>query len=461
MTRQQDKALKRRRPRRAPGAAGHRHLPGRHQQVVRREPARRAAVRSRATSTRSTRSRRSTSARAAAQEVENALFLDAARDKLGRQARQPGLRGPAPAQRSRRRRRPRARRAPHQTKRLGARPKGLVRLEQGRFKSAGVKLPGAGRGGRGGARATRRPTSCWSTATRSATGTPIMVGGPQIGYNYPGLTMEIGLYGPTHPRSRRDLRAVPRLHADRPRRRSSRGRSRRPAPTSSTPTPSGCAAARGRSTATRAGAAGWRRSTPARSRRAADKVKVRFRRTVHGPVIGYARVAGTRARRSRCRAERSSAGRETTDQIFFQRPDVRPRAQRRRLHPRRRRPRRRRSTRSTPTRRTSRSSPPAACRCGRRASTATCRSTAAAGSSGRATWRAAQAPAGHQPVSGLLVNWNNKPAKDFPAGDEPLGRGRHAARRLAARGAGPQRRSTRRRPCSARRTRARPPTRAG
>ena len=31
---------------------------------------------------------------------------------------------------------------------------------------------------------------------RSATGTPIMVGGPQIGYNYPGLTLEMGLYGP-------------------------------------------------------------------------------------------------------------------------------------------------------------------------------------------------------------------------------------------------------------------------
>ena len=46
-------------------------------------------------------------------------------------------------------------------------------------------------------------------------------------------------------------------------------------------------------------------------------VKVSFRRTVHGPVIGYARVAGSK-RMVALAQRRSSAGRETNDQIFFQ-----------------------------------------------------------------------------------------------------------------------------------------------
>ena len=59
---------------------------------------------------------------------------------------------------------------------------------------------------------------------RSATGHPLFVGGPQIGYFYPGLTLEMDLHGPGIERARRDLGAVPRLHADRPRRRTSPGR---------------------------------------------------------------------------------------------------------------------------------------------------------------------------------------------------------------------------------------------
>jgi acyl-homoserine lactone acylase PvdQ len=48
-----------------------------------------------------------------------------------------------------------------------------------------------------------------------------------------------------------------------------------------------------------------------------DTVTARFHRTVHGPVVGYARVAGTR-KTVALSQRRSSAGRETTDQIFFQ-----------------------------------------------------------------------------------------------------------------------------------------------
>ena len=49
-----------------------------------------------------------------------------------------------------------------------------------------------------------------------------------------------------------------------------------------------------------------------------EQVSVRFRRTVHGPVTGYARVAGSRRVVALAR-KRSSYGRDTVDQIFFQR----------------------------------------------------------------------------------------------------------------------------------------------
>ena len=66
--------------------------------------------------------------------------------------------------------------------------------------------------------------------------------------------------------------------------------------------------------------------------------------------------------------------------------DLRARALGQGLHPapptRRRRP----STRSTRARTSRRSSPPGACRCARRGSIPTCRSTARASTSGRATW---------------------------------------------------------------------------
>ena len=111
-------------------------------------------------------------------------------------------------------------------------------------------------------------------------------------------------------------------------------------------------------------------------------------------------------------------GRETTDQIFFQRLSTGRVTQRAGLHPRGRGHaadvqlvlRRRR--------RTSRSSRPGACRTGARAST---RDLPVDGR-GKFEWRgflkAAKHPQDVSPSDGLLVNWNNKPAKDFPAGDE-------------------------------------------
>ena len=67
-------------------------------------------------------------------------------------------------------------------------------------------------------------------------------------------------------------------------------------------------AATTRTTATRARAARWGASTPARSRarRASPTVDSLFRTTVHGPVIGYATVGGG-ASRSRASARRAAA----------------------------------------------------------------------------------------------------------------------------------------------------------
>jgi acyl-homoserine lactone acylase PvdQ len=348
------------------------------------------------------------------QEVENALFLDAARDRLG------AARGSAVYEDLRQRNDPEtstttSRRAPAQTVVSARRPKGLVRLEQGSFKSAGVALPGGGAAAAAIPARTKASNVLLVDGSRSATGTPILVGGPQIGYNYPGLTLEMGLYGPT-------IRA--------------RG-------ATSAPFPGYMLIGRGEGfawTLTSAGAdivdtyaetlcGGSRtryrykgkcrrmeRVDAGTIARGDDKVAVRFARTVHGPVIGYARVAGKK-KTVALSQRRSSAGRETTDQILFQKLTY-----------------------------------------GRVRSAADFVKAAAAtpqtfnsfyadakdiafvttgrlpvrpkgvngdlptDGRGKFEWKGTLAASRHpqdvSPSSGLLVNWNNKPAKDFPAGDD-------------------------------------------
>ena len=121
------------------------------------------------------------------EEVPNALFLDAARDKFGEGQGHRRLRGPAPAQRSRRRRpRPRAR-PPSTDERPGQAAEGARAAREGHVQVLRRPAPGQRRGGIVAARAShrRRRTSCWSTgraprparrswsaARRSATTTP-------------------------------------------------------------------------------------------------------------------------------------------------------------------------------------------------------------------------------------------------------------------------------------------------
>jgi Penicillin amidase len=286
-----------------------------------------------------------------------------------------------------------------------------VRLASGSFKSAGIKLPGA-------AAAVQRPKASnvlLVNGSRSATGTPILVGGPQIGYTFPGLTSEIGLYGPT-------LRA--------------RG-------ATAVPAPGYVIIGRGQRAAwtltsasvdivdtyaeTLCGGSRTRYRYRGRCRRMErvnagtlvrgdDRVAVRFDRTVHGPVIGYARVPGS-GRTVALSRRRSSAGRDAVDQVFMQKLNY-----------------------------------------GQVSSAADFTKAAAAtpqtfnsfyaddkdiafittgrlplrpkgvngdlptDGRGRFEWRGYLANSEHpqdvNPSSGLIVNWNNKPARDFPAGDD-------------------------------------------
>jgi acyl-homoserine lactone acylase PvdQ len=347
-------------------------------------------------------------------EVPNALFLDAARDKLGKRT------GTDVYQDLRQRDDPETSTTTSRTAKVRTdvpvkRPKGVVRLEQGSFRSSGVKLPGATAAAAAFPPRQEASNVLLVNGSRSATGTPVMVGGPQIGYNYPGLTLEIGLHGPTL-----------------------RGRG-----ATSAPFPGYLLIGRGENfawTLTSAGAdiidtyaeklcggsrtryvhkGKCRRMETVRAgsiSKGGTTVKVSFRRTVHGPVIGYARVAGSK-RVVALSQKRSSAGRETNDQIFFQDLSYgRVKTAQQFI----------RASAATPQTFNS--------------FYADAKSIAFVTTGrlpvrpkgvnddlpvdgrGRFEWKGTVAAARHpqdiDPSNGLLVNWNNKPAKGFPAGDE-------------------------------------------
>ena len=128
-----------------PAAERHRRLPRGHQPLVLAEQPD-DARRSRApTSTRSTRSSRSSWARAAARRSPTRSFLDAARSKLGADPRRRGLRGPARALRPRDGDARPTRSFPYQTNVSVAKPRGMVRIVNGSFRSTAPKLPASTR----------------------------------------------------------------------------------------------------------------------------------------------------------------------------------------------------------------------------------------------------------------------------------------------------------------------------
>ena len=249
-------------------------------------------------------------------EVANALLLDAARDRFG------ARRGNAVYEDLRGRNDPETPttgsvRARWEKQVPAGRARGLVRLEQNTFESAGPELPGAATTSAEGGPRPQASHALLLSGGRSATGAPLFAGGPQLSYNYPGLTLEMGLYGPSI-----RLRGI-----------------------TSTPFPGYMLIGRGEGfawTLTSAdgdivdvyaerlcGGSRTRYRYKGRCRRVetidagtiekgGERVRVRFRRTVHGPVTGYARVAGSRRLVALAR-KRSTYGRETLDQLFFQR----------------------------------------------------------------------------------------------------------------------------------------------
>jgi acyl-homoserine lactone acylase PvdQ len=348
------------------------------------------------------------------QEVENALVLDAARGRFGarrgtqvyedlRQRNDPGTSTTT------------SRRAPWQTDVSARRARGLVRLARGSFESSAIKLPGASASAAATPQRPKASNVLMVSGSRSATGTPIFAGGPQIGYNSPGLTTEIGLYGPTIRARGATAAPFPGYMLI--------GRDARAAWTLT----SADADIIDTYAETLCGGSRTRYRYKGRCRRMErvdagtiasgdDKVTVRFNRTVHGPVVGYARVAGTR-RTVALAQRRSSAGRETNDQIFFQKLTYgKVRSARDFIG----------AALSTPQTFNAfyaDAKDIAFVTTGR----LPVRPKGVNGDlptdgRGKFEWKGYLAANRHpqdvNPSSGLLVNWNNKPARDFPAGDD-------------------------------------------
>ena len=165
------------------------------------------------------------------------------------------------------------------------------------------------------AQAPREPTRASNTlmidADHSNTGHPLMVGGPQIGYFYPGLTYEIDMHAPGL-----DWRGA-----------------------TSAPFPGYMLIGRGPDFATTLTSSsgdiidqyaetlcggsdqkyfykGQCRTMGTFNAGTLNGDAVKFRTTVHGPVVGYAKVHGTKVAIS---SKRSSYGKDVLDQLLFRR----------------------------------------------------------------------------------------------------------------------------------------------
>jgi acyl-homoserine lactone acylase PvdQ len=354
------------------------------------------------------------------QEVGNAMMLDGLRSKLG------ATRGDGAYEDLRGRNDPETqttttKRFPYQTNVSVSHPRGLVRIVNRSFRAAGPTLPGAGATSAYAASAEhpRGPQQLASniliaSGKASQTGSPLFVGGPQIGYNYPGLTMEMDLHGP-------DINV--------------RG-------ATSAPFPGYMLIGRGADYAwTLTSADGDVIDTYAETLCGGSRVRYRYKgrclamekvdagtiskggktvhvtfyRTVHGPVYGYARARGSN-KLVALSTRRSTYGRETVDQLFFQQMTYG------RVH-------------------SAQDFVNAAAKTPQTFNSFYASATQSAfittgllplrptgvnpdlpvSGDGRFEWRGFLPASAHphviDPASGYIVNWNNKPAKDFPASD--------------------------------------------
>jgi acyl-homoserine lactone acylase PvdQ len=191
---------------------------------------------------------------------------------------------------------------------IPANPQGSVVLDPGSFQPTPAAEQQSGLAP---AERAQASNTLMITASKSATGYPLMVGGPQIGYFYPGLTYEIDMHAP--------------------------GLQWRGA--TSAPFPGYMLIGRGQDFATTLTSASGDiidqyverlcqgsdekylykgNCLPMQHFNAGtlNGKPVQFVRTVHGPVEGYAKVNGTKVAIS---SKRSSYGRDTLDQILFRR----------------------------------------------------------------------------------------------------------------------------------------------
>ncbi len=349
-------------------------------------------------------------------EIPGALLLDAARDRFG------ARRGNRVYADLRGRNDPEtpttgALPAPWETRVPVGRARGLVRLDEGTFRSSAPKLPGQA------AAATALPRPEASNVLlvdgdRSATGAPLFAGGPQISYNYPGLTLEMGLYGPSIRVRGATSAPFPGYMLI--------GRGENFAWTLTSPevdivdtyAERLCGGSRTRYVY-KGKCRGMRTIRAGTIEKGGESVNVTFRRTVHGPVVGYARAAGS-GRTVALSRKRSTYGRETVDQIFFRRltfgrvksaADFIAAGKRTpqtfnafyasdseiAFYTTGRLPRHRRGVNND----------------------------LPVDGRGRYEWRGFLAGSRHpqsvNPPTGLLVNWNNKPAPEFPASDSRFG----------------------------------------
>ena len=192
------------------------------------------------------------------EEIPNASMLDGLRHKLG------SARGTQAYEDLRGRNDPEtptttSKTFPWQTDVSVAKPKGVVNLVNGTFRSTGPTLPGRGRARQGGvgrpparprAEGEQHPDRLGQALEQRLAAVRRR---PQIGYNYPGLTLRWPSTGRTSASRGATSAPFPGYMLSAAGRATS-GRSPRPARTSSTPTPRSCAAARRRSTSTRASA---------------------------------------------------------------------------------------------------------------------------------------------------------------------------------------------------------------
>jgi acyl-homoserine lactone acylase PvdQ len=358
------------------------------------------------------------------QEIDNALFLDSLRSKLGAKT------GDEAFEDLRARNDPEATHTasksyPNQTSVSVSKPSGLVRIKAGTFDSSSIALPGAAKA----SAATATAASIGNkhqlasnilivSGSKSATGKPLFVGGPQIGFNYPGLTMEMQLTSPSI-----NVEGV-----------------------TSAPFPGYMLIGHGTDYAwslTSAGAdiidtyaeklCGGSKTKyiyngKCRSMEKVDAgtitkgdatTKAVFYRTVHGPVLGYAKDRKTNKLVALSK-KRSSYGRETVDQLFNQQMTFsRVHSAKDFIKAAEKTPQTFNSFYASATESAFYTSGAIPLR------PKGVNDDLPVDGTGKYEWKGELAKSKHpqetNPSSGYIVNWNNKPAANFPAGDDRFG----------------------------------------